>query len=38
LSFVVFIASFFGRGVEWRGRRYGVRADNTLARYGEAES
>ncbi|MBO0717488.1 MAG: bacteriohopanetetrol glucosamine biosynthesis glycosyltransferase HpnI [Rhizobiales bacterium] len=38
LSFVVFVASFCGRGVEWRGRRYGVRADNTLARYGEAES
>jgi len=38
LSFVVFLASFFGRGVEWRGQRYGVRADSTLARYGEAES
>jgi ceramide glucosyltransferase len=38
LSFIVFVASFFGRGVEWRGRRYGVRADSTLARYGEAES
>jgi ceramide glucosyltransferase len=38
LSFVVFVASFFGRGVEWRGHRYGVRADSTLARYGEAES
>jgi ceramide glucosyltransferase len=38
LSFVVFVASFCGRGVEWRGRRYGVRADNTLAHYGEAES
>jgi ceramide glucosyltransferase len=38
LSFVVFVASFCGRGVEWRGRRYGVRADSTLARYGEAES
>ena len=38
LSFVVFVASFFGRGVEWRGQRYGVRADSTLARYGEAES
>jgi len=37
LSFVVFVASFFGRGVEWRGHRYGVRADSTLARYGEAE-
>jgi len=38
LSFVVFVASFFGRAVEWRGHRYGVRADSTLARYGEAES
>jgi ceramide glucosyltransferase len=38
VSFVVFVASFFGRGVEWRGHRYGVRADSTLARYGEAES
>jgi ceramide glucosyltransferase len=38
LSFVVFVASFCGRGVEWRGRRYGVRADNTLARYGEADT
>jgi len=38
LSFIVFVASFFGRGVEWRGHRYGVRADSTIARYGEAES
>jgi ceramide glucosyltransferase len=38
LSFAVFVASFFGRGVEWRGRRYAVRADNTLAYYGEAKS
>lgn len=38
LSFVVFVASYFGRGVEWRGHRYGVRADSTLARYGEVES
>ncbi len=38
LSFVVFVASFFGRGVEWRGHRYGVLADNTLAYYGEVES
>jgi ceramide glucosyltransferase len=36
LSFVVFAASFFGRGVEWRGRRYGVKSDNTLA-YEEAD-
>jgi ceramide glucosyltransferase len=33
LSFVVFIASFFGRRVEWRGQYYGVAADNTLACY-----
>ena len=38
LSFVVFVASFFGRRVEWRGHRYGVRADSRLTRYGEAES
>lgn len=37
-SFIVFIASFFGRRVEWRGHHYGVRADNTLAYYGEAKS
>jgi ceramide glucosyltransferase len=33
LSFVVFIASFFGRRVEWGGQHYGVAADNTLACY-----
>jgi len=38
LSFVVFVASFCGRSVEWRGRRYGVGASNTLADYGKAES
>jgi ceramide glucosyltransferase len=38
LSFAVFVASFFGRGVEWRGHRYGVQADNTLAYYGEVET
>ncbi|MGH6738886.1 MAG: bacteriohopanetetrol glucosamine biosynthesis glycosyltransferase HpnI, partial [Bradyrhizobium sp.] len=38
LSYAVFIASFFGRNVEWRGQRYGVRADNTLAYAGEVES
>lgn len=37
LSFAVFVASFFGRNVEWRGQRYGVRADNTLAYAGEVE-
>jgi ceramide glucosyltransferase len=38
MSFGVFVASFFSRGVEWRGHRYAVRADNTLAYYEEAES
>ena len=38
VSFAVFVASFFGRGVEWRGRRYGVRADNSLVYYGEVKS
>jgi ceramide glucosyltransferase len=38
ISFAVFVASFFGRRVEWRGHRYGVQADNTLAYYGEVET
>jgi ceramide glucosyltransferase len=38
LSFAIFIASFFGRAIEWRGHRYGVRADNTLAHYSEVET
>lgn len=38
VSFAVFVASFFSRNVEWRGRRYGVQADNTLAYYGEVET
>jgi ceramide glucosyltransferase len=38
LSFAVFVASFFGRRVEWRGRRYGVKADHTLLYYSEADS
>jgi len=38
LSFVVFVASFFGRRVEWRGHRYGVKSDHTLAYYGEVET
>jgi ceramide glucosyltransferase len=38
MSFVVFVMSFFGRDVEWRGHRYGVLADSTLAYYGEVES
>ncbi len=38
LSFLIFVASFFGRDVEWRGHRYGVQPDNTLACYGEVET
>jgi ceramide glucosyltransferase len=38
VSFAIFVASFFGRNVEWRGHRYGVQADNTLAHYGEVET
>lgn len=30
LSFAIFIASFFGNAVTWRGRRYSVRQDGTL--------
>jgi ceramide glucosyltransferase len=37
LSFAVFVASFFGRGVEWRGHGYAVE-NGMLAYYGEAES
>jgi ceramide glucosyltransferase len=38
VSFAVFVASFFGRNVEWRGHRYSVQSDNTLAYYGEVET
>jgi ceramide glucosyltransferase len=38
LSLVIFVISFFGSGVEWRGHRYGVRAGNRLAYFGEVES
>ena len=38
LSFVVFVMSFFSRGIEWRGHRYGVQADKSLAYYGEVET
>ena len=37
LSFAVFVASFFGRAVEWRGHRYGAQADRTLTYRGEVE-
>jgi ceramide glucosyltransferase len=33
LSFFVFVVSFFGRRVEWRGQHYGVATDKTLACY-----
>jgi len=38
LSFAIFVASFFGREVDWRGHRYEVRADSTLVYAGELES
>jgi ceramide glucosyltransferase len=38
ISFAIFLASFFGRDIEWRGQRYGLRADKTLAYYGEVET
>jgi ceramide glucosyltransferase len=38
LSFVVFIASFLSRRVEWRGWRYGLATDGTLANYGKVET
>lgn len=31
LSFVVFVVSFFGSSIEWRGYRYGVTPDNGIA-------
>lgn len=31
MSFFVYLASFFGRNVEWRGRRFATRADGALA-------
>ena len=37
-SFVVFIASFLSRRLEWRGHHYGLAADKTLAYYGEGET
>lgn len=38
MAFAIFIASFFGRAIEWRGHRYGVRADNKLVHYSEVET
>jgi ceramide glucosyltransferase len=37
LSFVVFVVSFFGNAVDWRARRYNVRADGSLAHAVEIE-
>jgi len=37
LSCTVYFASFFGRAVEWRGRRYIVPTENTLACTGEVK-
>lgn len=38
VSFAVFVASFCGRGVEWRGHRYGLRTGNRLAYFGKVET
>lgn len=38
VSFVVFVASFFGSAVEWRGHRYVVQADSSLLYYGKVKS
>jgi len=38
LSFAVFVVSYFGRVVSWRGSRYDVRADGTLVYAGEIGS
>ncbi len=38
VSFVVFIASFFGSAVEWRGHRYVVQPGSSLLYYGKIES
>ncbi|HXW31085.1 MAG TPA: bacteriohopanetetrol glucosamine biosynthesis glycosyltransferase HpnI [Xanthobacteraceae bacterium] len=38
LSFAIFAASFFGKAVTWRGKRYNVRADGTLVYMGEIGS
>ena len=31
ISFLVYLASFFGKSVEWRGRRFATRSDGALA-------
>ena len=38
LSFAIFVASFFGNDVTWRGQRYNVREDGSLVCAGEVGS
>jgi ceramide glucosyltransferase len=38
LSFAIFVASFFGNAVTWRGQRYSVRGDGTLVYVGKIGS
>ena len=38
LSFFVFVLSFFGGNIEWRGNHYDIQADGTLAYSGEVET
>jgi ceramide glucosyltransferase len=38
VSFIVFVASFFGRAIEWRGHRYIVQADSSLLYFGKIET
>jgi ceramide glucosyltransferase len=38
LSFAIFVAAFFVGAVTWRGRRYRVRPDGTLASMGESRT
>lgn len=35
ISFAIFVASFFGTSVRWRGRRYRVSSDGTLVPYAD---
>jgi ceramide glucosyltransferase len=37
LSFVIFLASFFGRAVKWRGHWYAVQANNMLVYAGKID-
>jgi ceramide glucosyltransferase len=38
VSFIVFVASFFGRAIEWRGHRYVVQPDSSLLYFGKIET